>query len=43
MQAKFNNKIAICGELLDIIGDCGGYNLHLAFASAIIAAENLKF
>lgn len=42
MQAKFNNKIAICGELLDIIGDCGGYNLHLAFASAIIAAENLK-
>lgn len=41
MQAKFSNKIAICGEMLDIIGDCGGYNLHLAFSSAIIAAENL--
>lgn len=42
MQAKFNNKIAICGELLDIIGDCGGYNLHLAFASAIIAGGNFN-
>ncbi|HHZ18743.1 MAG TPA: aminoacetone oxidase family FAD-binding enzyme [Acholeplasmataceae bacterium] len=31
------------GELLDIDGACGGYNLHFAWASALIAAESLGF
>jgi hypothetical protein len=29
-----------CGEVLDVLGDCGGYNLHWAWASGITAGEN---
>ncbi|MBR4864615.1 MAG: aminoacetone oxidase family FAD-binding enzyme [Oscillospiraceae bacterium] len=29
-----------CGEVLDIDGDCGGYNLHWAWASGIMAGRN---
>lgn len=29
----------LCGEMLDIDGECGGYNLHFAFASGIIAGK----
>lgn len=29
------------GELLDIHGDCGGYNLHWAWASAVVAARGI--
>lgn len=32
----------IIGEALDVDGDCGGYNLQFAFASALCAAENLN-
>lgn len=30
------------GEILDIYGDCGGYNLHWAWASAAAAAEGMR-
>ncbi len=36
-----NPNLYITGELLDIDGRCGGYNLHFAWASAICAAKNL--
>ncbi len=45
---EFNNKtymsqkqrgLFACGEVLDIDGDCGGYNLHFAWASAAAVAE----
>ncbi len=29
------------GEILDIDGDCGGYNLHWAWASALAASEGI--
>ena len=29
----------VCGELLDIYGDCGGYNLDFAFSSGILAGR----
>ena len=29
----------LCGELLDVDGDCGGYNLHWAWASGITAGK----
>ncbi len=29
-----------CGELLDIFGDCGGYNLDFAFSSGAVAGRN---
>jgi predicted flavoprotein YhiN len=30
------------GEILDLDGDCGGYNLHWAWASGMAAAEGVK-
>ena len=32
----------LIGEVLDIQGECGGYNLHWAWASARAAAEALE-
>ncbi len=29
----------MCGEMLDIIGDCGGYNLYFAFGSGFMAGK----
>lgn len=29
------------GEVLDVDGDCGGYNLHWAWASALMAAQDI--
>lgn len=31
----------VCGEALDIVGDCGGFNLYHAFASGILTGENI--
>ncbi|MDD8048541.1 MAG: NAD(P)/FAD-dependent oxidoreductase [Thomasclavelia sp.] len=33
--------IYACGEVLDVDGDCGGYNLHFAFSSGIKAGESI--
>lgn len=32
--------IFVIGELLDITGDCGGYNLHFAFSTGILAGNS---
>ncbi|MBO4694173.1 MAG: aminoacetone oxidase family FAD-binding enzyme [Clostridia bacterium] len=40
MSKKYKGVYAV-GELLDIDGDCGGYNLHFAFSSAFCAAESI--
>ena len=39
---KNNNNIYIAGELLDIDGVCGGYNLQYAWSSAGVIAEDIK-
>jgi len=36
-----NKNLYIIGELLDIAGLCGGYNLHFAWYSGIIAARDI--
>ena len=41
MMSKKVNNLYVCGEAVDICGECGGYNLHFAFASGIIAGESL--
>lgn len=41
MRSKKQKNLWICGEAVDLCGECGGYNLHFAFASGIIAGENL--
>lgn len=33
--------VFFCGEVLDVNGDCGGYNLHFAFTSGRIAGKSV--
>lgn len=41
MRSKKQKNLWVCGEAVDLCGECGGYNLHFAFASGIIAGKNL--
>lgn len=46
LESKLHKGIYFCGEILDTVGDCGGYNLQWAWSSGIWAgrkcAESLK-
>ena len=37
-----NNKLYFMGEMLDVDGTCGGFNLHFAWACAYIVSESLN-
>ena len=39
LMSKTENNVYLIGELLDIDGPCGGYNLTWAFASAIKSSQ----
>ena len=39
LMSKKDNLLFACGEILDIDGDCGGFNLRFAFAGGILAGE----
>ena len=41
MESRKIKNLYICGEALDIIGKCGGYNLYFAFASGKTVGESL--
>ncbi len=40
-ESKFAKKLFLVGEMLDADGECGGYNLHWAFACAERAARGI--
>lgn len=40
MESKLVDGLYACGEVLDITGDCGGYNLQWAFSSGYVAAKS---
>lgn len=40
LESKLCEGVYITGEVLDVDGDCGGYNLQFAWASGYIAGEN---
>ena len=40
MESKIVPGLYIIGELLDVDGDCGGYNLAFAWLSGIKAGKN---
>ncbi len=42
LESKAVSGLYIIGEMLDIVGDRGGYNLAFAWASARVCAESLK-
>lgn len=41
MQSKIQKGLYFSGEVVDIDGDCGGYNLHWAWASGYTAGLNI--
>ncbi|MDX1809030.1 MAG: NAD(P)/FAD-dependent oxidoreductase [Sulfurospirillaceae bacterium] len=41
MESKFQKGLFFSGEVLDIDGDCGGYNLHWAWASGYTVGKNI--
>lgn len=42
MASKRTSGLFFAGELLDVQGECGGYNLHWAFTSALAAARAIS-
>ena len=40
MESRLVHGLYACGEVLDIDGDCGGYNLQWAWSSGYIAGKN---
>ena len=40
LESKLKNGLFACGEVLDIDGDCGGFNLQWAFSSGFIAGNS---
>jgi predicted Rossmann fold flavoprotein len=42
MESKKQKGLYFCGEVLDVDGACGGYNLHWAWASAFVLASNMQ-
>jgi predicted flavoprotein YhiN len=40
-KSLINENVYIVGEMLDIDGKCGGYNLSFAFLSAIAAGKDI--
>jgi predicted flavoprotein YhiN len=37
MQSRLVPGLFLCGETLDVVGPCGGYNLQFAFSSGAVA------
>ncbi len=42
MESKCQKGLYIVGELLDVDGECGGYNLGFAWLSGILAGNSIK-
>ncbi len=39
-ESKKQSGLYLAGEILDVCGDCGGYNLSFAWASAMLAGQS---
>ncbi|MDM8311438.1 MULTISPECIES: NAD(P)/FAD-dependent oxidoreductase [Clostridium] len=42
LESKLCKNLFFCGEVLDVNGDCGGFNLQWAWSSALAAAKAVK-
>lgn len=41
LESRICPRVFAAGEILDVDGDCGGFNLQFAFASAFVAANGI--
>ena len=39
LESKLSKGLFACGEVLDVDGECGGYNVHFAMASALTVGD----
>lgn len=42
LMSKKVKHLYFCGEVLDVDGDCGGFNLHFAWGSGYVVGQSLK-
>jgi len=42
MRSRVVPNLQLTGETLDVVGPCGGYNLHFAFATGALAGMGVK-
>ena len=42
LESKYNKNLYAIGEILDVTGDCGGYNLQWAFSSGSLCARSIS-
>ena len=42
LESKYQKGLFLAGEILNVDGECGGYNLQWAFTSAFLAAAGVK-
>lgn len=42
MASRIFDGLYLCGEVLDVDGPCGGYNLHFAFAGGLTASKDIR-
>ncbi len=40
LESKLQKNLYFCGEIMDVHGDCGGFNLQWAWSSGVIAAKS---
>ncbi len=40
-ESKLRKNLYLCGEVLDVDGDCGGFNLQFAFSSGMCVGEQI--
>lgn len=43
LESKINKGLYFAGEIIDIDGECGGYNLQWAWSSGYIAGQNAAY
>ena len=41
MQSKYDNRLYVVGEVLDVDGDCGGFNLQWAWSTGMLAGQHV--
>lgn len=42
LQSREHKGLYVCGEVLNVDGPCGGYNLQWAWSSAVVVADSIK-
>ena len=42
MESKIVSNLYFTGEIIDIYGDCGGYNLALCWISGILCGKDIN-